>query len=64
MSQENVEIVKAAFEAWNMGTMDAFRELLDPDASLRMPEGWPEPGPFVGREAGYASWVTTDLVSR
>jgi ketosteroid isomerase-like protein len=51
MSRENVEVVQAAFEAWNAGDMDAWRELCDPDAILRMPEGWPEPGPFVGREA-------------
>ena len=31
--------------------MDAFRELYDPDVIVRAPEGWPEPGPFVGREA-------------
>src|SRR5207253_288951 len=47
----NVEIVQAAFEAWNAGDMDAFRELLHPDVIQRNPEGWPEPGPFVGREA-------------
>src|SRR4051795_11065765 len=56
MSQENVEIVKAAFEAWNAGDMDAFRELLHPDVILRPPEGWPEPGPFVGREAVMREW--------
>ena len=31
--------------------MDALRELYDPDVIVRMPEDWPEPGPFVGREA-------------
>ena len=31
--------------------MEAFRELYDPDVIVRLPEGWPEPGPFVGREA-------------
>jgi ketosteroid isomerase-like protein len=56
MSQENVELVKAAFEAWNAGNMDAYREFYDPDAILRSPEGWPEPGPFVGREAVMREW--------
>ena len=56
MSQENVEAVKAAFEAWNAGDMDAFRKLLAPDVILRNPEGWPEPGPFVGREAVMRQW--------
>ena len=51
MSQENVESLRAAFEAWNAGDMDAFREQYDPDAILRTVEGWPEPGPYVGREA-------------
>ena len=50
MSQENVEIVRAMFEAYSAGDMDAFRELHDPDVIGRMPEGWPE-GPFMGREA-------------
>jgi ketosteroid isomerase-like protein len=56
MSKENVEIGKAFFEAWNAGDMDAIRELYDPDVIMRMPEGWPEPGPFVGREAIMRQW--------
>jgi ketosteroid isomerase-like protein len=51
MSRENVEVVRAAYEAWNGGDMDALRELYDPEIIWRPPEGWPEPGPFVGREA-------------
>ena len=51
MSQQNVEVVRAAFEAWNAGDMDTGRELFLPDAIMRLPDGWPEPGPFVGREA-------------
>jgi ketosteroid isomerase-like protein len=51
MSEENVEVVRKAFEAWNAGDMDALREFYDPDAIVRAVEGWPEPGPFVGREA-------------
>ena len=56
MSQENVEVVRAVFEAWNAGDMDAVRELYDPDVVMRTPEGWPEPGPFVGREAVMREW--------
>ena len=56
MSQNNVEIVRANFEAWNAGDMDAVRELYDPDAIMRPPEGWPEPGPFVGREEVMREW--------
>ena len=51
MSQENVEVVRAGFEAWNAPDMEALRELYDPDVLWRPPEGWPEPGPYVGREA-------------
>ena len=51
MSQENVEIVRAALAAWNMGDTDTLREAMDPNVLVRPVEGWPEPGPFVGREA-------------
>ena len=50
MSQENVEIVRAAYAAWNAGNTDAFRAFYDPEVILRPPSMWPEPGPFVGRE--------------
>jgi ketosteroid isomerase-like protein len=51
MSRKNVETMKAAWEAWNARDMDTFRELLAPDVVMRLPEGWPEPGPYVGRDA-------------
>ena len=51
MSQDTVELVRRSFDARNAGDMDAFRELHDPDVLARMVEVWPEPGPFVGREA-------------
>jgi len=34
MSQENVEIVRRAYEASNARSMDALRELYDPDARI------------------------------
>jgi ketosteroid isomerase-like protein len=43
-------------ETWNAGDMDAFGELYDPDAIVRPPQDWPEPGPFVGREAVMRQW--------
>ena len=52
----NVETVKATYGAWNAGDMNALRELLHPDVIQRSPEGWPEPGPFVGREAVMRWW--------
>ena len=51
MSQENVEIVQAAIEAWHTDDLGASQDLYDPDAFLRIAEGWPEPGPFRGRDA-------------
>jgi ketosteroid isomerase-like protein len=56
MSQENVEIVRTAFEAWNAGDMEALRELVDPDVFMRSPQNWPEAGPFVGRDAVMRGW--------
>jgi ketosteroid isomerase-like protein len=50
MSQENVEVVQAFFDAWNTGDMEAVRELYDPEVIARTAEGWPEPGPYVGRD--------------
>ena len=52
MSQENVEIVRGSFDVWNRGDMDAYGEqLMDTDVVVRPPARWPEPGPFVGRDA-------------
>ena len=51
MSQQNVEVVKAAFDAWNAGDMDRVRDLYDPNIVLHMVPDWPEPGPYAGREA-------------
>jgi ketosteroid isomerase-like protein len=56
MSEGNVKVVRALFEAWNAGNMDAVRELYDPNVIVRGLEGWPEPGPFVGREEVMRQW--------
>ncbi len=50
MSQENVELMRAAFDAWNAWDMDGLREMLVSDVVVRLPQDWPEPGPWVGRE--------------
>jgi ketosteroid isomerase-like protein len=54
VSQENVEVVKATLDAWNAGDMDRLRDMSDPNIVLHIVSGWPEPGPYAGREA--ASW--------
>jgi ketosteroid isomerase-like protein len=51
MSQETIKVALATFDAWNAGDMDALARLYETDAIIRTPDGWPEPGPFVGREA-------------
>ena len=54
MSQENVEIVQAAFEAWNAGDMDAFRELYDPDVIVRIAGGLAGAGAVRRSGGGHA----------
>ena len=56
MSQENVEVVKSGFAAWNAGDIGAVRRVYDADVIQRYPEGWPEPGPFVGFKAVLGQW--------
>ena len=56
MSQENVAVVEAMGDAWNARDMEALRALYDPEVIVRVPAGWPEPGPFVGREAVMRQW--------
>jgi ketosteroid isomerase-like protein len=51
MARESADVVRAGIRAWNAGDMDGVGESFDPQAVSRPPEGWPEPGPFVGREA-------------
>jgi ketosteroid isomerase-like protein len=52
MSQENVEIVRSSYEAFNARDNEALKELYDPGAIIvRGLEGWPEgEEPVVGRE--------------
>jgi ketosteroid isomerase-like protein len=57
MSRENIEIVRTGFEAWNTGDVGEIREGLDPGVVLRPPEGWPEPGPYVGPDAVMRQWA-------
>jgi ketosteroid isomerase-like protein len=56
MSQENVEVVRRVYDPWNAGDMTALRDLCDPDVVMHHPEGWPAPGPSVGREAVLRQW--------
>jgi len=52
MSQENVEIVRALFEAWERGGLDAAAEFLDPRIDWRAAEDAPDDaGPISGVDA-------------
>jgi ketosteroid isomerase-like protein len=51
MSQENVELVRRANDAFNQGDRVAFRECFDPDAVLVPLREWPENAPARGPEA-------------
>ncbi len=51
MSDENVEVVLEAFRRFESGDVRGMGELLDADVVATGAPGWPEPGPFHGREA-------------
>jgi len=50
MSEENVEIVRRALEAWGRGDPKAVADLLDPDVEWSMPPNIPEAGTYTGRD--------------
>jgi len=52
MSQENVEVVRAWFEAWGRGGLDAAAEFWDTQIDWRAAEGAPDDaGPISGVDA-------------
>jgi ketosteroid isomerase-like protein len=51
MSQASIEIVRRFYELWNQRDFDAMAALFGTQAVAHTAEGWPEPGPFAGREA-------------
>jgi ketosteroid isomerase-like protein len=54
---ENVEQVKALFDAWNAGDMSALLDFYDPHIVVRYAENWPEGlEPTMGREAVLRQW--------
>jgi ketosteroid isomerase-like protein len=46
MSEENIELVRNAYDLWNRGDLDAFMGLIDEEVVIRAAEGWPEPVNF------------------
>jgi ketosteroid isomerase-like protein len=51
MSQENVELVLEAFSLFEAEDFDAITRLWHPEGRITAPKGWPESGPFEGRDA-------------
>ena len=51
MSQENVEVMRAAFDAWNAGDMDALFAHFHPELVYHPRADEPDPSPHVGRDA-------------
>jgi ketosteroid isomerase-like protein len=50
MSEENVEVVRQALEAWGRGDPKAATDLLDPEVEWTMPSNLPETGTYRGRD--------------
>ena len=50
MSQANVEVVKAAFAAYNRGDLDAWLAEADPDVEWHVLPEATDPGPHRGRQ--------------
>ena len=57
MSQENIDLVVESGRRFGVRDDAGLRALYTPDAVLVPPEDWPEPGPFVGREAIMAQYA-------
>jgi ketosteroid isomerase-like protein len=55
MSQENVEVVRRSFNAWNKGDVDAIRRLYAEEAVIQM--GITELGRTFGGDDPIGRWV-------
>jgi ketosteroid isomerase-like protein len=51
MSQENVEVVRESMRRFEAFDFDGAAQLWHPEGRVTGPDGWPEPGPFEGRDA-------------
>jgi ketosteroid isomerase-like protein len=57
MSQENVELVRSASEAYIAGDIDAYADLMAEDVEVRPDASLPDAKPFRGREE-FRSFLT------
>jgi ketosteroid isomerase-like protein len=58
MSEENVETVREAVEAFNRGDFDAALERMHPDIEWETPDSFPDAATYRGREAVREFWQT------
>jgi ketosteroid isomerase-like protein len=58
MSQENVELVREAVEAFNRGDFDDALERMHPDIEWQTPDTFPDAATYRGREAVREFWQT------
>jgi ketosteroid isomerase-like protein len=56
MSQENVELVMESFRRFEANDVQGYAALWHPEGRGTAPADWPEPGPFVGRDAVVAQF--------
>src|SRR2546426_10356088 len=61
MSQENVEVVRRAYQAWNRGDLETAFEFLDRDVEVSVPPDLPEAGTYRGRDE-VRRWVAGELL--
>ena len=54
MSQENVELVLESLRRAEANDVEGAAALMHPEITGTAVPGWPEPGPFVGRDAALA----------
>jgi ketosteroid isomerase-like protein len=58
VSRENVEVVRELARAYSSQDWEGLARVYDPGVVMHHLEGWPEPGPTVGREAVVEQWKT------
>jgi len=51
MPEETVEVALESFRRFDPADLEPFGRTLHPEAVMTAAEGWPETGPFIGREA-------------
>ena len=61
MSQQNVEIVRRAYEAWNRGDLESAFDLVHPEVEVSLPRDFPEAGTYRGR-AEVRRWFTDEVL--